>query len=186
VCNEAEPIQPSKDLPANLARKTALACASPHLGFPTSRSPEFQAKLNKQLEAINASKTHRDADGRLDPKKEADRPRVLRLRRVDRSPTAGPGDYTTSPRPLWSFSRSAGTESVLLCPVTSELDIVPGLYRIPVLPSTMNGLTKPSCILVEKIMAARRAKCGKLVGRLEPDTMEEVDAALLFVIGLAD
>ena len=40
--------------------------------------------------------------------------------------------------------------------------------------------------MVEKIIAVRRTKCGKRLGRLEPDILDEVDAALAFAVGLAD
>ena len=43
------------------ARKKALGLREVRIWVPDVRSPEFQAKLNKQLEAINASKSHRDA-----------------------------------------------------------------------------------------------------------------------------
>jgi mRNA interferase MazF len=80
----------------------------------------------------------------------------------------------------------AATESILLCQLTSELDVPPGLPRIPVQPSLENGLKEPSYIMVDKILAARRTKCGKRIGRIEPEVMVEVNAALFVMIGLAD
>jgi hypothetical protein len=43
------------------ARKKALGLREVRIWVPDVRSPEFQEKLNEQLEAINASKSHRDA-----------------------------------------------------------------------------------------------------------------------------
>jgi mRNA interferase MazF len=78
------------------------------------------------------------------------------------------------------------SESVLLCLLTSDEDARPGLPRIAVTPTPANGLRSSSQIMVEKIIAVRRTKCGKRLGRLEPDILDEVDAALAFAVGLAD
>jgi len=40
--------------------------------------------------------------------------------------------------------------------------------------------------MAEKLMSARRTKCGKVIGHLEPEVMDEVDVALALVLGLAD
>ena len=82
--------------------------------------------------------------------------------------------------------RLIGSDSVLLCLLTSDDDAPPSLRRIAVAPTEANGLQVPSQIMVEKMIAAKRRKCGKVVGRLESDTMAQVDAVLAFVIGLAD
>lgn len=62
----------------------------------------------------------------------------------------------------------------------------PGLPHIAVSPTPANGLRVPSYIMVEKILAARRTKCGNVVGHLEPAMMEQVNTSLALVIGLAD
>jgi mRNA interferase MazF len=109
------------------------------------------------------------------------------LRRGDLVTHAGPGDYTKKPRPalVIQSDRLAVSDSVLLCLLTSEEDTPTGLPRIVVDPTELNNLRERSSIMVEKIVAARRGKCGKVVGRLEPEMMERVDAALAVVIGLA-
>lgn len=78
------------------------------------------------------------------------------------------------------------SDSVLVCLLTSEEDTRPDLPRVAVTPTPANGLQLPSQIMVEKIIAAKRSKCGKIVGRLETEIMEQVNAALAFVVGLAD
>ena len=110
------------------------------------------------------------------------------MRRGDLVTHAGPGDYGKKPRPalVIQSDRLIGSDSVLLCLLTSEEDTRPDLPRVAVAPTPANGLQLPSQIMVEKILAAKRSKCGKVVGRLEPDTMARVDAVLAFVVGLAD
>ena len=83
-------------------------------------------------------------------------------------------------------NRLIGCDSVLLCLLTTEEDTPPDLPRIAVTPTPANGIERPSQIMVEKIIAARVSKCGKIVGQLEPEVMERVDAALVLVMGLAD
>lgn len=110
------------------------------------------------------------------------------MRRGDIVTHAGPGDYGKKPRPalVIQSDRLIGAESVLLCLMTSDEDTPFSLPRVPVLPTHGNGLQYPSQIMVEKIISARRSKCGKLLGRLEPEILDQVDAALAFVVGLAD
>ena len=110
------------------------------------------------------------------------------MKRGDLVTHAGPGDYGKKPRPalVIQSDRLGGSDSILLCLLTSDEDAPPELPRIAVEPSRANGLQSPSQIMVEKIIAARRSKCGKIVGRLEAEIMDKVDAALAVVIGLAD
>jgi mRNA interferase MazF len=110
------------------------------------------------------------------------------LRRGDLVTHAGPGDYWRKPRPalVIQSDRLIGTDSVLLCLLTSDEETPTSLRRIAVSPTQANGLQAPSQIMVEKIVAARRSKCGKIIGRLEPHIMTQVDAVLAFVVGLAD
>lgn len=110
------------------------------------------------------------------------------MRRGDLVTHAGPGDYGRKPRPalVIQSDRLLQTDSVLLCLMTSDADMPAGLPRIAVAPTPENGLERPSLIMVEKIISARRSKCGKRVGRLEPDLLQQVNEALVLVIGLAD
>lgn len=110
------------------------------------------------------------------------------MRRGDLVTHAGPGDYGKKPRPalVIQSDRLIGSDSVLLCLLTSDEEAPTSLRRIAVAPTRTNGLQVPSRIMVEKIIAAKRGKCGKVVGRLEPDTMARVDAVLAFVVGLTD
>lgn len=110
------------------------------------------------------------------------------MKRGDLVTHAGPGDYGSKPRPalVVQSDRLVGSDSVLLCLLTSEEGTAAGLPRVAVAPTPGNGLQSASTIMTDKIISARRSKCGKRVGRLEPDILVRVDAALAFVLGLAD
>ena len=110
------------------------------------------------------------------------------MRRGDLVTHAGPCEYGKKPRPalVVQSDRLLELDSVLLCLLTSEDDTAPGLNRVPIKPTSANGLQRPSQIMAEKLMSARRTKCGKVIGHLEPEVMDEVDVALALVLGLAD
>lgn len=77
------------------------------------------------------------------------------------------------------------TATVLVCPLTSTARDAP-VYRLDVtaLPST--GLRKPSQIMVEKIIAVRREKCGPAIGHLDASTLASLGRMLALMIGVAD
>lgn len=52
------------------------------------------------------------------------------------------------------------------------------------MPTPENGLLKPSQIMVEKIFAAKCKKCGTVMGTLDAATMDALDDALMFAVGL--
>jgi mRNA interferase MazF len=74
--------------------------------------------------------------------------------------------------------------SVTLLPVTGELRDAP-LFRITVQPNEINGLGKPSQIMVDKPQSVAREKVGEPFGRLDDEAMVAVNRALAIFIGLA-
>lgn len=74
--------------------------------------------------------------------------------------------------------------SVTILPVTGELRDAP-LFRIPVPPNEANGLSKPSQIMVDKPQSVAREKVGRVIGRLDDETMVAVNRALAIFIGVA-
>lgn len=109
-----------------------------------------------------------------------------RLKRGDIVITSLPGDYG-KPRPavIVQSDRLARSDSVILCPFTSD-PVPPEAIRTSVSPAPGNGLRLPSQIMVEKITALRRSKCGAPIGRLDEAALQQLDEALTLVIGLAD
>jgi mRNA interferase MazF len=74
--------------------------------------------------------------------------------------------------------------SVTILPVTSELRIAP-LFRIAVTPSELNGLSKPSQVMVDKPQSIAREKAGAVIGRLDDESMLAVNRALAVFLGFA-
>jgi mRNA interferase MazF len=108
------------------------------------------------------------------------------LKRGDVITVAAPGDFG-KPRPAvvvqsdWLNSNA----SVLVAPFTSALADAP-FYRLAVEPSEANGLKLPSQVMVDKITPILRAKCGAVIGALDPPALIALNHMLSVVIGIAD
>jgi mRNA interferase MazF len=74
------------------------------------------------------------------------------------------------------------TVTVLL--VSSTLVDAP-LFRITVQPSAGNGLQKLSQVMVDKAMTVKRDKLGQAFGRIDADTLVEVEHCLAVFLGIA-
>ncbi|MBI3696223.1 MAG: type II toxin-antitoxin system PemK/MazF family toxin [Acidobacteria bacterium] len=101
------------------------------------------------------------------------------MNRGDVVVSAAPGDYG-KPRPslvVQSDLFNATHASVGICPITSRLVEAP-LFRVPVQPSSQNGLKMESQIMIDKIMAVKRERIGKRIGRLSASQMTQVSRAL--------
>jgi mRNA interferase MazF len=95
------------------------------------------------------------------------------------------GDFG-KPRPALAIQSDRFDEhaTVTVLPVSSALVDAP-LFRVTVQPSAENGLRKPSQVMVDKTMTVRRDKAGRAFGRIDPDTMVEVDHCLTVFLGIA-
>jgi mRNA interferase MazF len=108
------------------------------------------------------------------------------MRRGDIVIVSASGDYGKARAAVVIQSdRLKGVDSVLVSPLTSTLVDAP-LYRLPVEPSARNGLTASSQIMVDKIIAMPREKCGRVIGRLDSHIMSGLNHLLSVVIGIAD
>jgi mRNA interferase MazF len=74
--------------------------------------------------------------------------------------------------------------SVIVCPVSSDIVGTPRIRPI-VEPSIKNGLRVRSQIMTDKLIALRRERIRQTIGTLEEDIGEQLDRALLVVLGLA-
>lgn len=108
------------------------------------------------------------------------------MKRGDLVTVAVAGDYG-KPRPavVIQSDHLAETDSVLVCLLTSTLRDAP-LYRLTLEPTPANGLNVCSQIMVDKIMAVRRDRCGGPIGRLEEAQIRELNRRLALVTGLSD
>jgi mRNA interferase MazF len=74
--------------------------------------------------------------------------------------------------------------SITVLPVTSTILPAP-LLRVTVQPSTENGLQKLSQVMVDKAMTVKSDKIGPTFGRIDMETLAEVDRCLAVVLGIA-
>ncbi|MBB1090007.1 type II toxin-antitoxin system PemK/MazF family toxin [Rhodopseudomonas palustris] len=76
------------------------------------------------------------------------------------------------------------TTSVLICPMSSDLSEFKRT-RPWIEPSADNGLRVRSQIMTDKLSPIRRDRVRQVLGVLNAQTQERLDAALLVVLGLA-
>ena len=107
------------------------------------------------------------------------------MKRGDFVTIAMSGDFG-KPRPalVIQSDRFDQHETVTVLLVTSALVDAP-LLRIDVQPGAVNGLEKPSQIMIDKTMTAPRAKLGSVFGSLNADTMLVVERCLAVFLGIA-
>jgi mRNA interferase MazF len=74
--------------------------------------------------------------------------------------------------------------TIFVCPISSDVqDELPLRPTIEAKPS--NGLRLPSQIMTDKMLALRRDRVRRVIGRLDSETAQQLDRALLVVLGLA-
>ena len=99
---------------------------------------------------------------------------------------AGEGDYLAKPRPAVIVQSDLAwtTESITVCPITTELLGVKHL-RITLLPDPLNGLRTESQVMIDKISTVRRTRLRRRVGTLSDADISRLDRAMLVHLGLA-
>ena len=95
------------------------------------------------------------------------------------------GDFG-KPRPALVIQANLFDEhaTVTVLPVTSMLVAAP-LLRITVQPDAVNGLQKRSQVMVDKAVTVKRDKIGPSFGRIDADTLIEVERCLAVFLGIA-
>jgi mRNA interferase MazF len=79
---------------------------------------------------------------------------------------------------------AAGLSTILICPVSSDLQT--GLSLRPLIePAPASGLRLRSQIMTDKLVALRRDRIRRVIGHIDAETSEQLDRALLLVLGLA-
>ena len=99
---------------------------------------------------------------------------------------AATGVYSGKPRPAVVIQADRWLQvhpSVTLCPLTSTLLEVP-LVRLDVKPSRLNGLQKPSQLMLDKLLTVPIRAIGAAMGQLEPGDLAALDLALRDWLGL--
>lgn len=108
------------------------------------------------------------------------------MKRGDIITVAVSGDYG-KPRPALVVQSDLlkATDSILVALMTSALMDAP-LYRLSLAPDETNGLKLPTQVMIDKIVAVPRAKCGRTIGRIDEKAAITLNHMLAVVIGLAD
>jgi mRNA interferase MazF len=107
------------------------------------------------------------------------------LRRGDFVTIAMQGDFG-KPRPALMIQANQFSEhaSATVLPLTSTLVAAP-LLRVTVQPSAENGLQSPSQVMVDKAVTVKRDKIGPVFGRIDAETLVEVERCLAVFLGIA-
>ncbi len=99
---------------------------------------------------------------------------------------SAPGDFG-KPRPAVIIQSDALTQqdiaSVIICPFTGTIKDAP-LIRILVEPTSANGLTKSSQIMVDKIQTVSRKRIGQRIGPISDEQLLQLNRTLAVVIGI--
>jgi mRNA interferase MazF len=109
------------------------------------------------------------------------------MHRGDVVAVAVPGDYG-KPRPGVIVQTDAFPDShasIVVCQMTTRLVDAPD-FRVTIDPTEENGLRATSQVMADKPVTVRRERIGQRIGRVGADDMVRLNAALAFVMGLAD
>ncbi len=109
------------------------------------------------------------------------------MKRGDVVTVALRGDYG-KPRPAIIIQTDAipdSHESVVVVQLTSDTSS-PADFRVPINPSSENGLQARSHIMADKPTTIRRNRVGRIIGRLADHEIARLDIALALVLGLMD
>jgi mRNA interferase MazF len=100
--------------------------------------------------------------------------------------TVAGGVYAFKPRPALIVQDDLfeGTASVTVAPLTTTLVDAP-LLRVRVAADDLTGLQHDSQVMIDKVTTVRRENVGTRVGRLLPESLVEVERALMAFLGLA-
>ncbi len=107
------------------------------------------------------------------------------MRRGELVTVALPGDFG-KPRPALVIQADQfdATGTLTLTLLSGTLVDAP-LFRLTVEPTALNGLHKPSQIMIDKIMTVKRDRLGDAFGKLDDETMLAVSRSLALFLGFA-
>ena len=97
------------------------------------------------------------------------------------------GDYG-KPRPAVVVEADAipPSDSVLVCPISSTLHESGPFRRQAIEPSPTTGLRVASQIMVDKVVAVRRSKCGAIIGGMDMVALRALTGKLAALIGVEE
>ena len=99
---------------------------------------------------------------------------------------AARGAYTGKPRPavIVQDNRFDATASVTICALSTDPTAAP-LIRLPVTADQLNGLDRPSQLMVDKLTTVPRTSLGERIGRLGDEDITRLDRAIVVFLGVA-
>ncbi len=106
------------------------------------------------------------------------------MRRGDIIIVAPPSEFG-KPRPAVVIQADLAMdgETVTFLPITSDLEHFVKI-RVPLMPDPMNGLRKPSEVMIERIQTMSLRRIGGIIGQIDRKTMNAVESALMVHLGL--
>jgi mRNA interferase MazF len=102
------------------------------------------------------------------------------VKRGDVVVVAGRGPYTGKPRPalvVQSDLYNPTHASVTVCLISTDF-VDASLFRIALAPGERTGLKQPSQAMIDKVASLPREQVSSVIGRVDGETIEHVDAAL--------
>lgn len=104
------------------------------------------------------------------------------MKRGDVVVIAAGGPFTGKPRPAVIIQSDAFVlDSITASLVTSERTETL-LFRVPVRPTSANGLIEDSWVMADKIVTLRRQHVSRVIGHLEQEDMQRlIEAVLTFL-----
>ena len=92
------------------------------------------------------------------------------------------------PRPavVVETERLQPSTHILVCPGTSVVRPEIELRRVLVIPDQSNNLRLPTQFQIDRATGVRRENCGTVIGRLDPEIMEQINTRLALILGLAE
>ncbi|MFC5358781.1 type II toxin-antitoxin system PemK/MazF family toxin [Azospirillum himalayense] len=108
------------------------------------------------------------------------------MKRGDLVTIAQNGDYKRKPRPAVVIQSDLfdAMDSVTVCLITGE-ETEAAILRPALEPDETNGLRARSWVQIDKIATIRRARVGKIFGRLPDADMKRISASLAVFLGIA-
>jgi mRNA interferase MazF len=99
---------------------------------------------------------------------------------------AGGSGYASKPRPVVIVQDDAFTarDYVTVCLISTDPSDLP-VFRVPVVPTTHNGLRALSRLMVDKVTTVPRSRLGQCIGCLDDDDLLRLNRSLLVFLGLA-
>ena len=99
---------------------------------------------------------------------------------------SGGADHAGKPRPAIILQDDAFdvTASITICPFTTHALDAP-LMRLPIEPSSQNGLRIASQLMIDKITTVSKGKLERCVGRLSDEDIVRLNRAVVVFLGLA-